>query len=630
MEDEAFLGLCRFQGYDETVFSRFRKAIDFMREHGGKKIRLAGDTHFDHGIRVAAILAESKVDPEIVVAGILHDILRSTSEEKLKDEFGEEILSLIRGLTELDEVKRKSISNNVETVRRILVTTLSDVRVILLKLANKLDNLRSVHIFPHEDQEKIAQEVLEIYGPLAYRLGMEKMKVQLENIAFKIIHPKKYEEISNFLEQSNEQREKEIDEAIKLMKEVTDERIQVVKLSGRPKHIYSIYKKLTSQKKSLDKQYDLSGIRFIVPEIKDCYALLGLLHERFEPMEGRLKDYIANPKPNFYRSIHTGVQLPNGKICEVQIRTPEMDVFAEEGVAAHWRYKGIKSDEFFEKRISWLKGVLEIQKDNKEFLEAAKIDVFGDKVHCYTPAGDLKELPEGATILDFAYLVHEEVGNKAVGARVNGKFVPLRRKLSKGDVVEIVTNKNQRPRRSWIKIVRSGRARQKIRKSLREHEKGMAPFHFRLIKPLLSEEHGMLVEAESFPKAVCTLAKCCDSIPGDDIVGILTKRRVISVHRNDCRAALKEEERWIPVNWRETFTEKIKFSVRAGERSGLLADLLHTIATASFEVKEAKAKLIDAENAECSFLVIPRTLDELQNLIGRVQNVSGVRKIYFE
>ncbi len=290
----------------------------------------------------------------------------------------------------------------------------------------------------------------------------------------------------------------------------------------------------------------------------------------------------------------------------------------------------MRSDDFFEKKIAWLRGVLDLQKDNKELLETAKIDVFGDRIHCYTPKGDVKELPTGATILDFAYLVHEQVGNKSVGGRVNGKFVPLRHKLEKGDVVEIVTNKNQRPRRNWIKIVRSSRARQKIRKSLREHEKGMAPLHYRLLKPVVKEELGVLVESESFPNAVCNLAKCCHAIPGESIIGILTKRRVVSVHKEDCRAAVKEMERWIPVNWKDSFNQKIRFHVNAEERSGVLADLLHTIARAGFEVKEAKAKLIDLGNAQCSFLVIPRNLEGLKDMVKRVGNVKGVKRLYFE
>ncbi|MEK6846049.1 MAG: TGS domain-containing protein, partial [Nanoarchaeota archaeon] len=340
---------------------------------------------------------------------------------------------------------------------------------------------------------------------------------------------------------------------------------------------YSIYKKMALRGVKLEDQYDLYGIRILVPEVKDCYALLGLLHENFEPLEGRLKDYITAPKPNFYRSIHTGLKLPNGKVIEIQIRTPEMDAFAEEGIAAHWKYKKVGSQEGFEKKVSWLREILNLKDGgDKEFLEAAKVDVFGDNIFCYTPKGDAKELPKGATVLDFAYAVHEEVGNHAAGGRVNGKFVPLRKELGKGDVVEVVTNKSQRPRRSWLKIVRSPSARQKIRKFLREVEK-LPDLHYRLPKILTSEEQSIMVDSAEYPTALCLMAKCCSPLPGEEIVGIVTKRKLISVHKKECREVQKEEERWIGVKWKETFNQKIRFFVRALERSGLLADLLHTI-----------------------------------------------------
>ena len=290
----------------------------------------------------------------------------------------------------------------------------------------------------------------------------------------------------------------------------------------------------------------------------------------------------------------------------------------------------MKSDQFFEKKTAWLKGILELQKDgNQEFLELSKVDVFGDTIYCYTPKGDVKELPKEGTILDFAYLVHEEIGNHTVGGRVNGKFVSLKHELVSGDVVEILTNKSQRPRRDWLKIVKSASARQKIRKSLREHEK-LPALHFKQIKPITTEEQGILAEAPEFANAVCVLAKCCYPLPGENIAGLATKRRIISVHKTDCRAALKEEERWIEAQWKNGFNQKIRFYVTADERSGLLADLLNTIANTGFEVKEAKAKLLSPTLAECSFLVVPRDLGHLKELVTRVQKVRGLKKVYFE
>ena len=624
-----FLEFAEEKGYTGKDLAKFSIALDFSKIYLADKKRLSGDSLFEHNVRVAGILADSKVSPEVVVASLLYGILDFCNEDELKD-FGDEVLGLVKGIEKIKKLKSKNSKLEAEALRKILLTTIKDVRVIFIKLASKLDNLRSIEVLSDKDKKKITKEVLEVYAPLANSLGLERIKVPLENIALKILDPRKYKKIIHFLHSSKEQREKDVSDAIEMIKRSIDGKVKIVTIKGRSKHLYSIFKKFVDRKIPLNKQYDLSGVRIIVPEIKDCYTLLGLLHESFQPLDGRLKDYIANPKPNFYRSLHTGVKLPTGKIIEIQIRTPEMDEFAEEGFAAHWRYKGIKSDQLFEKKIGWLKSILEMQKDeHKDFLEVAKVDVFGDKIYCYTPKGDVKELPKGASLLDFAFLIHEEVGNKTVGGRVNGKFVPLRHKLNLGDVVEVITNKNQRARRDWIKIVRSARVKQKIRKSLRKHE-SLPAFHYRNFKPMVEEEQGILVESKEFPKAVCMLAKCCHALPGENIVGITTKRRIISVHLEECRHALKEEARWVPVSWKESFNQRIGFNIRAEERSGLLADLLNTIATAGFEVKSAKAKLIDLENAQCSFVIIPKDLENLKELVTRVRKVRGVQGIYFE
>ncbi|MEK6939281.1 MAG: HD domain-containing protein, partial [Nanoarchaeota archaeon] len=577
MGQDSFLQLCREQ-YGISHEPVFQTALAFAQRYLGEVKRLSGDSYFEHNVRVAEILADSKVSPEVVIAGLLHQATKHCPEKEIEEKFGKEILTLLKGVDEIKLVKSKNPQLEAEALRRILLTTFRDVRVIFVKLATKLDNLRTIQALPIEDQKRIAEEVLEVYAPLANRLGLEKIKNPLEDLALRVLNFEKYLEITKFLEQSREQREALVAEVIQIVKSLAAGNVEILKIKGRSKHIYSIYKKMTARNVPLQEQYDLSAIRVLVPEVKDCYTLLGLLHEKFEQVEGRLKDYIATPKLNFYRSLHTALKLPNGKFVEIQIRTPEMDEFAEEGLAAHWRYKGLKSDQFFEKKIAWLKGVLDLQKEgNQEFLEMAKVDVFGDNIYCYTPKGAVKELPKSGTILDFAYLVHEEVGNHAVGGRVNGKFVPLKHQLVSGDVVEVLTNKSQRPRRDWLKIVKSTSARQKIRKSLREHEK-LPALHFKQLKPITTEEQGILAEAPDFVQAVCVLAKCCYPLPGEEIAGLATKRRIISVHRTDCRAALKEQERWIEVQWKNSFNQKIRFYVTADERSGLLADLLNTIA----------------------------------------------------
>ena len=628
MDAASFLILAEKQGYSVESRTLFQKAITLAEPLLLKKKRLSGYTYFDHNLRVAAILIENKADPEAITVALVYTAL---SKDEVNLQFNLSLGTLLDTLNSIKEIKIKNSKLGGDALRKIILTTIHDIRVIIIKLANKLDNLSTVAVFPEDEQKRIASEVLEIYAPLAYRLGLEKLRVKLEDAAFKILNPRKYQEIQDFLEESREQREKNIEEAITKIKLLAANKINLIKIKGRPKHIYSIYKKMTDRGVKLNEQYDLLGIRVIVADEKECYALLGLLHEKLEPVEGRLKDYIANPKPNFYRSIHTAILLPNGKIAEVQIRTTEMDEFAEEGLAAHWQYKGLKSDQVFEKKMAWLKSILELQKtdENKDFLETVKVDLFGDTMYCYTPKGDPKELPKGSTLLDFAYAVHEEIGNHAVGGKVNGRFVPLKEVLTPGDVVEIVTNKNQQPRRSWIKIVTSPKSQQKIRRSLKA-QGSFSSFHFRTLKSIVTEEQCVLVHADQFPKAQCELAKCCHAIPGDALSGIITKRRIISVHRRDCRQALKEEERWIPVEWRETFNQRIRFFVEAEERSGLLADVLHTIATAGFEVKEAKAKLISNNLVECSFVVIPRSLNHLTELIQRVQKVRSYKLIYFE
>lgn len=613
--------------YPPAFSEAFEKAASMAREYLQQKRRLAGDSYFDHALRVAKILLENKADAATVVAAIVQEIFTPEREELIQQTFDPEIVSLAKGVSEIKQIKSKSKQLEAEALRKVLFATTKDPRIIVIKLAKKLDNVRTMEHLPEAEQKRIAQEVLEFYAPLAYRLGMERIKNDLETGAFCVLQPQQHAEIQNFLQASQEEREKDIHQAIQKIQQVAAG-LPLLKITGRPKHVYSIYHKLTQRGVPWQEQFDLLGVRAIVANVTDCYALLGKLHEHFEPLPGKLKDYIAYPKPNLYQSIHTAVRLSSGKVVEVQIRTPEMDEFAEEGLAAHWKYKGVKSDELFEKKMAWLRGVLELQRED-HFLEVAKVDVFGDTIACYTPKGDVKELPQGGGLLDFAYQVHEEVGNHAIGGRVNGKFVPLRHKLVHGDVVEIVTNKLQRPRRSWLKFVTSAKTRQKIRKALKEFEDLPALFYHEL-KPVVTEDQSIMVESLPYPNATCILAKCCLPLPGQEIVGIVTKRRVVSVHQKECRSALKEEKRWVAVTWKQQFSQQISFCVEAGERSGILADLLHTIAQAGFSVKEAKAKMKGPGAVECAFHVIPRDLAGVQEMISRVQKVRGIQRIYFE
>ncbi len=625
--------LAKEKGYIELDVN----GIDLAQEFSGLKLsgsrRLSGDSCFDHNVRIGAILIENKSEPEVVISGILQGILKVSSEKEVMERFGPEVLGLVKGVEELRALKLKNNKVGSEALRRILLTALRDVRVVLIKLASKIDNLQSVGVLDLNEQKRIATEVIEVYAPLANRLGVEKMKVLLEDSALQILNPRKYKEIENFLEESREEREKSVVEIITLIRKMCEGSVEILGIKGRSKHIYSIYKKIVDRGVSLRDQYDLLGVRVIVRSEKECYTLLGLVHENLDPLEDRLKDYISNPKANGYRSIHTGVRLPSGKILEIQIRTAEMDEIAEEGFAAHWRYKKVRSNEMFEKKIAWLRGVLDLQKssEDKEFLETVKVDLFGDTIYCYTPKGDVKELPKGARVLDFAYMVHQAVGDHCIGARVNGKFVPLKEELHQGDIIEVLTNKSQRPRSAWLKMVMSGRTRQKIRKSLRENEK-VPVLHYRKLQTGVVEEQEGMVECEEYPAAVCSIAKCCFPIPADAVVGLITKHKVVSVHRDDCRQIGRHEdtEKVVSVAWKNTFSHKIRFIVEATERSGVLADILHTIAQAGFEVKEAKAKMCDVGKVECSFLLMPRDLAAIVEMVLRVRKVRGILKVHFE
>lgn len=628
MKTNQFLRFLDTKNYSDKDLTKFEEGIIFAKKYLENKKRLAGDSYLDHSLRVAKILVENGAAPELVLAAIIHGTTKYVPEKEIKEKFGQEIVNLVKGVDEITTVREKNLQLTAENIRKVLLATISDVRVIFIKLADKLDNQRDIQALPKDDQIRISQEVLDIYAPLAYRLGMEKIRTELEDLAFKAINPRRYKEIADFLEISREESEKDVQEAIDKIKSLKG--VGFVKVKGRSKHIYSIYKKVVKKGRRLQDIYDFLGIRVIVKTVEDCYAVLGYLHEKFEPIKGRLKDYIAHPKPNGYQSIHTALKWRGNKFLEVQIRTEEMDDLAEEGLAAHWQYKGMKSDVEFENRMAWMKDVLSLQKDAsaREFLENIKIDVFTDQIYCYTPKGDVKYLPLGATVLDFAYIVHEEVGNHTVGANVNGKFVPLRTKLKKGDVVEVLTSKKQLPRRNWLKFVISSRAKQKIRKGVKKYL-NLPALHYRILKPQVKEEYETLVHSSEYKQASCILAKCCRPVPKNSIIGIVTKRRLISVHKKDCDKVEREQERWVKVDWKDTLSKNFKFYVVAGNRSGLLADLLHTIVSAKFEVREAKAKLF-GQNSECSFVVVPREMEQIENLVKRLMKVKGVKRIFFE
>ncbi|MDH3353484.1 MAG: HD domain-containing protein, partial [Nanoarchaeota archaeon] len=513
--NKKLLELCK-KNYSKKETQLIEKSLEFIKHHlEGEKI--SGKSLTEFNTDVGEILANSKLSAETIVAGILYGIEKIIPFKKVVENFGEEIAEIVFGQLQLRMIKKNNASVQAELVRKILLTGLDDIRIIFVKLAVKLANLRIISALKEKEQKRIAEDILTLYVPLATRLGLDYIKNNLEDLAFKTTKPKKYEEISNFFKESKKEREEFIKKFINKLKNNLSQKVGLIEIKGRNKQIKSIFDKITKREVALKEQKDHYAIRIIVENEKDCYSVLGILHEEFIPIAGRLKDYVNSPKPNGYQSIHTVLKIPSsGEEIEVQIRTEKMDEFAEEGNAAHWSYKKVEGDTSFEKKVGWLKALIKFQKgsSNKEFIKNLKLDLFADKIYCYTPKGDAKELPKNATLLDFAYYIHQEVGERAVGGRVNGKFVSLKETLKNGCVVEILTNKNQRPRRDWLKFVISAKAKSKIRQGIRRYESIPVP-HKQTIEINNDNDFDNLVESHEFPSGKFSFAKCCYPLPKD-------------------------------------------------------------------------------------------------------------------
>lgn len=630
IKEQEFFELCEKSNYSKKDINNFREAVEFAVENFKGEKRLSGEPVVFHNISIGIILVKSKISSGVVIAGLLYGLENKVLPSEVEKRFGKDVSDLVFGQNQLKVIQEKNKCAEAEILRKILLATLQDVRIIFVKLASKLDNLKTISVFPAKEQKEIAEEVLELYAPLANRFGLEKIKRQLEDEAFKTINPKKYKEIFDFLKESREEREIFVKKFVDKVRELIENKVNVLRIKGREKHIYSIYKKIVDRKVGLDEQKDHFAIRIIVKSVEDCYNALGILHENFEPVPETLKDFIASPKPNGYQSVHTVLKVFENKIVEVQIRTEEMNEAAEEGTSAHWQYKGLKSDEDFEKKTALLRSVLDLQNTckDKEVLKNIKLNLFGDRIYCYTPKGKAIEMPQGATLLDFAYYIHQEIGSHAVGGRVNGIFVSLNKKLNFGDVVEIVTNKHQRSRREWLKFVVSDKAISKIRQEIKKYENMPAPKKVSFIKER-EEKFDSVVFSPEFPNINFSIARCCSPLPEEEIVAVMKFAKQFSVHSKNC-SRLKETKNAIPVFWKETFNKPLLIKVEASNRSGILADILHTIISGKFVVKEAKAKLIENEFSECSFVIMPRELQEVVKLIGRVKKVRGVRRVFLE
>ena len=724
------LAMCK-EYMNETHIKFIEKAICFATYAHKDQIRKSGEAYIVHPIQVAGILAELKLDPDTIATGFLHDVVEDTgfSIDDIEYEFGKDVAFLVEGVTKLGKIKYKShAEQQAENHRKMLLAMANDLRVIMVKLADRLHNLRTLKFHKPEKQRMIAEETLEIYAPLAHRLGMNKIKWELEDTSLRYLNPQQYYRIVHLMNSKRDEREEYINTTIENIKEATKDLDIEAVIYGRPKHIYSIYRKMKDQKKQFSEIYDLLAIRVLVDSIKDCYAVLGAIHTKWKPMPGRFKDYIAIPKANMYQSIHTTVIGPGGRPVEIQIRTFEMHQVAEYGVAAHWAYKeGNKekvTNDPLQKQLDWFKDLIELQnetKDAKDFMNSVKEDIFGDKVYVFTPKGDVSELPLGSGPLDFAYNIHTEVGNKTVGAKVNNKIVPLNYQLKTGDIVEVLTSANSfGPSRDWINLVYTTRAKNKIKRFFKLQDRdeniikgrellekqitelgfnfkdfmtkqGMkdiaARFNFGTEEDLLASigfgeisyqtvankmtdkarkeiedqkvvetafektttqglkkesqkmkirhEGGVIIEGVD--NLLIRLSRCCNPVPGDDIVGYITKGRGISVHRKDCpnvQLPESEQNRLIEVDWEDTANTGQQYDtelvVEGYNRNGLLNEVLNVINSTTKSLNSVNGKVDANKMATISVnigIMNTQQLDFIVDKIKQIPDVYSVRRV---
>ncbi|MFP4021794.1 MAG: RelA/SpoT family protein [Halanaerobium sp.] len=703
--------LDKIQSYmDEPDLEMVRKAYLYADQAHQEQYRVSGEPFVEHPLGVAIILADLELDIVSIVASLLHDVVEDTgiSSKEIEKEFGAEVAHIVDGVTKLTRMQFKTKADQqAESLRKMFVAMAEDIRVVLIKLADRLHNMRTLNYLKKEKRKEKSRETLEIYAPLAHRLGMSKIKWELEDLSFRYLKPDMYYEVSHKVQANRKQREKDIKEAIDKLKSTLSDHDIEAEIYGRPKHLYSIYNKMQRKEVEFNEIYDLTAVRVLVENVKECYEVLGIIHEIWKPMPGRFKDYIAMPKSNMYQSLHTTVIAPNGDPLEVQIRTYEMHKTAEYGIAAHWRYKeGKVGDEKFEEKLSWLRRLLEWQKDLKEpqeFMETLKIDLFEDEVFVFTPEGDVVSLPKGGTPVDFAYHIHTEVGHRCVGAKVNGKIVPLEYKLKNSDIVEILTSKKSNgPSRDWLSFVKTSKARSKIKhwfkKQRRDEiiEKGHRILDEHLDKynidlsekdkekelKEITQELGrknvddLLEELgysnispkqvvskfkdyepeENFDKKHSTsqkksssvdkgvsvkgmedmlvrMAKCCNPVPGDDIVGYITRGRGVSVHRADCKnlknLAESEPERIIDVSWERGRTESYQVDLRidAVNKSALLNDITHIIKEEKINLLSVMARTSDQNRAVINLSLELSSTEHMYDIMKKIESISGVLNV---
>lgn len=700
------------------------KAYKFAKLSHGDQLRKSGEPYIIHPLHTALILADLELDKETIMAGLLHDVMEDTkvTREQMIKEFGEEVTDLVDGVTKLTKLDYDvdKVEEQAENLRKMFLAMAKDIRVILIKLADRLHNMRTLQYMRPEKQKEKSRETMDIYSPIADRLGISKIKIELDDLALRYLEPEKYKELVDGVHERLEHREEFMNNLIAEVAGHIEKAGIKATIDGRVKHYFSIYKKMVNQHKTLDQIYDVFAVRIIVDNVMECYGALGVIHEKYTPVPGRFKDYIAMPKQNMYQSLHTTLIGPNGQPFEIQIRTMEMHKTAEYGIAAHWKYKenitGDGNNE--EQKISWLRQILEWQRDlsdNHEFLDLLKDDLnmFADKVYCFTPNGDLKNLPAGSTPIDFAYSIHSAVGNKMVGARVNGKMVNIDYVIQNGDRVEIVTSNNSTgPSRDWLKIVKSTQAKNKInqwfklqnkdenlikgKELIDKYCKAKGITLHNILKPEYMEKvrlkysykdwdslvasigHGGLKEGqivnklldaynkehkvqitdedvinatsgqkkervthtsksgiivEGMDDVAVRFSKCCSPVPGDEIVGFVTRGRGVSIHRTDCINIINlpdiERGRLIEASWaadegKQNGKYVTEIAIYAHNRVGILTDLSKIFTERNIDVISLNCRTSKSEIATISMSFATQGTEELNSLIAKIRTIESI------
>lgn len=692
------------------------KAYNLAEEAHKDQRRVSGEPYILHPLAVAQILADMKIDTTTITASLLHDVVEDTSYtlEDIKKMFGKEVAFLVDGVTKLSRLNyRTKEDQQLNSMRKMFLAMAKDVRVVVIKLADRLHNMRTLRYMRSDKQKRIAQETLEIFAPLAHRLGIFNIKWELEDLSFRYLEPDKYYDLVDQMKQKRHVREEIVNEAIDVLKKALDDAHIHCEINGRPKHFYSIYKKMKKDNRDLSQVYDLFAIRVIVDDVKDCYGVLGIVHSLWKPLPYRFKDYIAMPKPNNYQSLHTTVIGTRGQPVEIQIRTWEMHRIAEYGVAAHWRYKEgnqTANKDAFDEKMGWLRNLLEWQDTSnpKEFVNALKLDAFSDEVFVFSPRGDVIDLPQGSIPIDFAYRIHTDVGHRCVGAKINGKIVPLDYKLKNGDIVEIITSKVGKPSLDWLNIVGSSESRSKIRswfkkenreeniakgldalereckrlghdwkalnvggrlgrvakqmnagseddlvaavgyggfavntvliKLLELHKKDLqkqeektnslaALEKLKTKKPVKHNGTGILVKGE--PGLLVRLAKCCSPVPGDPIIGFITRGRGVSVHRADCPNVThgqNDVDRLIDVEWDYDGNERfeVNMEIVAYDRTGIMAEIIATLAEMKISILSVNAKTSDTKNVTIHMGISIKDLAQFEFVATKIRRLKDV------